>query len=239
MPMRPAAGCVLFAFSALLLQGCATTSGPGTGSLRSLPQARIELEAPELAPSRRPAATPLLARAFASGSRVLDKVLRNARSLTGTRYRYGGASPLTGFDCSGFVGYVYRESTGLELPRASHQMAAADGPKLTREQLEAGDLVFFAHRKRVDHVGIYLGRDRFIHAPSTGGRVRTDEMTDAYWRKRFVGGRRVLDSAMFEAGNATRVAVQDPPAKAKIATAPAGAAAAPSGLSGQPGAGAR
>ena len=154
-------------------------------------------------------------------SRALANVVQSALSFTGTRYRYGGTSPVTGFDCSGFVGYVFRESAGLALPRASYQMASVDGRKLTRDELKIGDLVFFAQRKRIDHVGIYLGDDRFIHAPSTGGRVRTDELTNNYWRKRFVNGKRVLD-----------------PVRVADSGQTAGGAATPIGLFGNAGAGA-
>ncbi|MEO6064505.1 MAG: C40 family peptidase, partial [Lysobacterales bacterium] len=177
----------------MLLQGCATIAAPGVTGIRALPQARIELDAPDFQASPGLVATPPLTGLFSRSSRVLGDVLQSALSFTGIRYRYGGASPLTGFDCSGFVGYVFRESAGLKLPRASYQMASVDGRKLSREELKAGDLVFFAQRKRVNHVGIYLGDGRFIHAPSTGGRVRTDELSNNYWRKRFVNGKRVLD----------------------------------------------
>ncbi len=180
---------------ALLLQGCATVSPTGASGIRALPQARIELDAPRFEAAPVVSGTPDLIGFLSRGSRAMGKVLQSALSYTGTRYRYGGSSPVTGFDCSGFVGHVFRESAGLKLPRASYQMATMDGRKLSRKELEAGDLVFFAHRKRISHVGIYLGDGRFIHAPSTGGRVRTDRMSDRYWSKRFVNGKRVLDPA--------------------------------------------
>lgn len=190
----------------LLLQGCATTSSPATASIRQLPPARIELNPPPLQVNTQIGAAPGIGKLFARGGHALGKVLQSALGFTGIRYRYGGVSPLTGFDCSGFVGYVFRESAGLKLPRASHQMAGVEGRQLSRQQLEPGDLVFFAHRKRVNHVGIYLGSDRFIHAPSTGGRVRTDELSNRYWKGRFVGGKRVLDPAGDAVVNASKVA---------------------------------
>jgi len=184
----------LLLVAGLLLQGCATTSAPKTGYIRDLPATRISFEAPELRALPRGAVTPGLNQLLSRGSRAMGQVLRQALSFTGVRYRYGGSSPVTGFDCSGFVGYVFRESAGLKLPRASRDMATVDGRKLTRSELRPGDLVFFAHRSRVDHVGIYLGEDRFIHSPSTGGRVRTDELSDRYWGRRFVNGKRVLEA---------------------------------------------
>ncbi len=218
----------------MLLQGCATVSAPSVAGIRSLPQARIQLDAPDFNASPRFAAAPPLAGLFSRGTHVLGNVLQSALSFTGIRYRYGGASPLTGFDCSGFVGYVFRESAGLKLPRASYQMASVDGRKLSREELQAGDLVFFAQRKRVNHVGIYLGDDRFIHSPSTGGRVRTDELSNNYWRKRFVNGKRVLDPTQL--ADAQRVADAAPIAPP---TTQAGGAETAVGLFGGAGGGAR
>jgi cell wall-associated NlpC family hydrolase len=116
-----------------------------------------------------------------------------AQNLIGTPYKYGGNSPDTGFDCSGFVGYVYRETRGLNLPRSS-QSLAAQGSVLNRDELNPGDLVFFnTRRKKFSHVGIYLGDNTFIHAPSRGGRVRIEDLTQDYWRKHYNGARRIND----------------------------------------------
>jgi hypothetical protein len=122
-----------------------------------------------------------------------DIVMR-ALGLTGVRYRYGGSSPTTGFDCSGFVRWVFRDVDGVELPRSSGAMATIDRPAVEPDQLEPGDLVFFRIRgRRVSHVGIYVGDGRFVHAPSRGGKVRVDEMDDDYWKRRYAGARRVID----------------------------------------------
>src|SRR5690606_23733571 len=100
-------------------------------------------------------------------SRV-QRLLRGATALLGTPYRWGGTSPDGGFDCSGLVNYVFRTALGIELPRVSRDMAR-DGERVDRGALAAGDLVFFSRRgKRIDHVGIYLGDGRFVHAPRTG-----------------------------------------------------------------------
>jgi cell wall-associated NlpC family hydrolase len=115
-----------------------------------------------------------------------------ARSLIGIRYKYGGNSPKTGFDCSGFVSHVFRHTTGIILPRESGQMSRI-GQVISIDNLRVGDLVFFntLHHK-FSHVGIYLGGDRFIHAPSTStGSVRTDNMRDDYWKKHYDGARRI------------------------------------------------
>lgn len=124
-------------------------------------------------------------------STSLDRTIESALDLIGIRYRRGGASPEKGFDCSGFVGHVFREGLGLYLPRTARELAQT-GQTVPRDELQPGDLVFFnTMRRAFSHVGIYLGNNQFLHAPRTGGRVRIDEMT-GYWLKRFNGARRLL-----------------------------------------------
>lgn len=119
------------------------------------------------------------------------EVLVNALSLTGIRYKYGGNSPETGFDCSGFVRYVYQQATSLTLPRSAIEISRL-GTKVPKEELLPGDLVFFNTLKSAfSHVGIYLGDNRFIHSPSSGGTVRVENMKDGYWAKRFNGAQRL------------------------------------------------
>lgn len=120
-----------------------------------------------------------------------------AMDLVGVRYRRGGTSAATGFDCSGFTRHVFEMSLGLVLPRRADEQAAAPGlVAVRREDLKPGDLVFFNTLKRTfSHVGIYIGDNRFIHAPSHGKDVRTDDMSFAYWAKRFTGARRAPTSA--------------------------------------------
>jgi cell wall-associated NlpC family hydrolase len=114
-----------------------------------------------------------------------------ARSLIGVPYKFGGDSPGTGFDCSGFVNHVFRHTLGIKLPRSSHEMSHI-GPAISKRDLRVGDLVFFnTLRQKFSHVGIYLGDDQFIHAPSSGGRVRMENMRDAYWKKHYEGARRI------------------------------------------------
>jgi cell wall-associated NlpC family hydrolase len=121
-----------------------------------------------------------------------NRLVSYAKSLTGIRYKYGGSSPDTGFDCSGFVGYVFRQTLSIKLPRSSEEISRR-GQTISKDSLHIGDLVFFntLHRK-FSHVGIYLGGDRFIHAPSNStGSVRTDNMQEDYWRKHYDGARRI------------------------------------------------
>lgn len=123
--------------------------------------------------------------------RRANDVLMRAIGLVGTPYRYGGNSPQGGFDCSGLVGYVFRDAAGIELPRTADAISRAPGTTLNRQQLAAGDLVLFGDGRRIDHIGIYVGDQRFVHAPSTGGTVRLDPLDSRYWQRRFVAGRRI------------------------------------------------
>lgn len=114
-----------------------------------------------------------------------------ALSLSGTPYQYGGDSPDSGFDCSGFVRYVFRRSLGIELPRSTRTINRLGQP-VEAAQLRPGDLVFYdTLRTMFSHVGIYLGDDRFIHSPSSGGSVRVEHMQDGYWQRRYNGARRI------------------------------------------------
>jgi cell wall-associated NlpC family hydrolase len=123
------------------------------------------------------------------------EVLVNALSLTGVRYKYGGNSPDSGFDCSGFVRYVYQQAGNLTLPHGPRAISQI-GKSIPKSELEPGDLVFFnTLRSAFSHVGIYLGNNRFIHSPSSGGGVRVEDMQDSYWQKRFNGAQRIDASA--------------------------------------------
>ena len=123
------------------------------------------------------------------------EVLVNALSLTGVRYKYGGKSPESGFDCSGFVRYVYQQAGNLTLPHGARAISQL-GKTIPKSELEPGDLVFFnTLRSTFSHVGIYLGNNRFIHSPSSGGGVRVEDMQDNYWQKRFNGAQRIETTA--------------------------------------------
>jgi hypothetical protein len=129
---------------------------------------------------------------------LADSILDRGFELVGTRYRAGGTSTKTGFDCSGFVGYLFREEAGIKLPRSTREMINLDAPLVARSELEPGDIVFFNNRGRgrVSHAGIYIGDDQFIHSSSSrSGGVRVDSMDDRYWRSSFMEAKRVLAQA--------------------------------------------
>lgn len=120
-----------------------------------------------------------------------SEALLQALLALGLDYRYGGNSPVTGFDCSGLVAYVYREAWGLRLPHSTEDQSRAGVP-VSLAELQAGDLVFYdTQRRPYSHVGIYLGDGRFVHAPKTGARVRIESLQSAYWSQRFNGARRI------------------------------------------------
>jgi len=113
-----------------------------------------------------------------------------AMKLRDIRYRRGGRAPSTGFDCSGFVHYVFAHALGIDLPDNSISQFNA-GIRVARDDMQTGDLVFFhIHGKRISHVGIYLGEGRFIHSPRTGERVRVNRLDEQYWSHRFAGAKR-------------------------------------------------
>ena len=123
-----------------------------------------------------------------------NDILFRAIGLVGTPYRWGGNTPAGGFDCSGLVDYIYRTAAGIRLPRTSHEMASMDARKVRKmTQLASGDLVFFDIDGAISHVGVYVGKGRFVHAPNSGGTVRLDDIDGPYWGNHFAYGRRVLD----------------------------------------------
>ncbi|MBH3437719.1 MULTISPECIES: C40 family peptidase [Pseudomonas] len=147
------------------------------------------------APAKPKAGTIVQAHAAAqhAASKESTKVVNRAIDVLGTPYRWGGTTPKHGFDCSGLVNYVYRDVQNLELPRTSQELARMDGMKVGKKDLKPGDLIFFKiHGRNVDHVAIYMGHDRFIHAPRRGESVRIDHLSRPYWKTRFASAKRVL-----------------------------------------------
>lgn len=167
MPPLRALGCGLL----LLVAGCATAP-------------------PSPAP---PAAAPSLpAPADESGVKGREVTLF-ALALIDTGYRFGGKNPEAGLDCSGMVSYIYRQAAGMKLNGSAADIAR-QGRAIARGSLRPGDLVFFNTRKApFSHVGVYIGDDRFVHAPSSNGRVRIEQMSNAYYSQRFDAARNYFD----------------------------------------------
>ena len=118
-------------------------------------------------------------------------VVVGALNMIGVRYRWGGNSPDSGLDCSGFVCYVFQDTLGMSLPRRAEEMSRV-GEKVSMSNLKPGDLVFFnTMRRTFSHVGIYIGDNKFVHSPSTGSTIRVDDLDSGYWEKRFTGARRL------------------------------------------------
>lgn len=114
-----------------------------------------------------------------------------AMSLYDTPYQYGGKSRVNGFDCSGFVQYVYLNTVGLQLPRTSVEMSRIGTP-LEPHELKPGDLVFFnTARSPYSHVGIFVGENRFVHSPKTGKAIMLASLSDSYWSRHYNGARRI------------------------------------------------
>ncbi len=120
-----------------------------------------------------------------------NTIVQTALSLLGTPYRYGGTTP-KGFDCSGFVKYVYNQSVDLKLPRlAKHQ--SRTGKSISLRHLRPADIVYFKIKgQKSPHVGIFIGNGKFIHAPSSGGKVNIQSLGSKYWSQRYRGARRLI-----------------------------------------------
>ena len=119
-----------------------------------------------------------------------DELISSAMGFLGVAYRFGGTTP-TGFDCSGFMQYIFRKAFSVNLPRTSAEQATV-GIYVSRSELQPGDMVFFrTSGNRISHVGMYIGNDRFIHAPRTGKRIEITSLSSQYWSSKYATARRV------------------------------------------------
>lgn len=126
-----------------------------------------------------------------SWAEKVEEVLMHALTLSGLEYKYGGRSPETGFDCSGFVQYVFRQAAHIALPPTARSISEV-GRAVSRDELQPGDVVFFnTIQSAISHVGIYMGNNRFIHAPRTGARIRIESINNSYWSTRYRGAKRM------------------------------------------------
>jgi murein DD-endopeptidase len=127
--------------------------------------------------------------------RITQTVLERLLQQLGKPYVWGGESPLSGFDCSGLVYYAYNPLLTVKLPRTVNEMYRfKQGLRVTKAQLRRGDLIFFAikSQKEADHVGVYLGKGKFIEAPRTGKDIRISYLNDDFWLDRYLGARRMI-----------------------------------------------
>jgi cell wall-associated NlpC family hydrolase len=162
-----------------------STTPPTTApSTAPSPQPPPATTTPATTPAPSPPSPPSPPSAGATGGNT--QVVAIALRYLGVPYRWGSASPQTGFDCSGLVMYVFAQ-IGISLP---HYAAAQYryGTAVARDQLEPGDLVFFDN---LNHVGIYIGSDQFVHAPHTGDVVKISNLSDAWYTDHYVGARRI------------------------------------------------
>lgn len=133
----------------------------------------------------------------AAQSEAAGDLLLQAMSLLGVAYRFGGSTPSSGLDCSGFIQYIFKKSLKINMPRTSSEMART-GKAIDRDELAPGDLVFFNTRGFANsHVGLYMGNGKFIHSPRTGKSVEVVNMNSTYWSKRYNGARRVNRTSMY------------------------------------------
>jgi cell wall-associated NlpC family hydrolase len=165
------------------------TAPSAAASVLALP-APAAIATPDTAPLSAQLAILQKAKDAPTSPSLVKTVLQRAISLLGTPYRWGGSSPESGFDCSGLVGYVFR-TIGIDLPRVSRAMADEGTKVASRDALAEGDLVFFGKRGHIDHVGIYVGEGKFVHAPRTGRDVTVSSLTSGYWAQKYLEARRL------------------------------------------------
>ena len=112
-------------------------------------------------------------------------MVRIAKSAIGTPYKWGGDNPQRGFDCSGLMTYVHKNALGIKIPRTAAKQRD-HSRTISHAQLQLGDMLFFKTGRKSNHVGIYVGNRQFVHAPSSGKRVKVSTMDSPYWHRRFV-----------------------------------------------------
>lgn len=121
------------------------------------------------------------------------EIVMYALGLLDVGYRFGGTNPEAGLDCSGMVNFIYKQAVGVDLPRSAAALAKRSRP-VAAHSLQAGDLVFFnTLGYAYSHVGIYLGDNKFIHAPSSRGQVRVESLDSPYFARRYLGGRTLFE----------------------------------------------
>lgn len=159
----------------------------GCSQTRSPRQSHQATAAPHTQSPRNQQIRPRTTQQYPISSRFHERrrIVDIANRTLGTRYRYGGRNPQSGFDCSGLMHYVHKQSLGINIPRTAAEQR--DRSKtITYEQLQPGDMLFFKTGKRTNHVGVYIGNREFIHASTGSRRVKVAKMDKKYWHQRFV-----------------------------------------------------
>lgn len=125
-------------------------------------------------------------------SGYMDNLINRAHELIGVPYLWGGNSVSKGFDCSGLLVYLFRSEGGINIPRTTSSMLSSKAKTVYRDDLKSGDAVFFKHNSgsRMNHVGVYIGDNQFIHAPRTGKSIRIDSLNNSYWNKSYFTAKR-------------------------------------------------
>ncbi len=187
MPTRRYSLAALLASSTLVLGACGVLP---YGKQSPAPVVSSKVGAGDTANNAGLAAT---ASSLASSNDKANDVVLFALGLIETGYRFGGKNPEAGLDCSGMVSYVYQKSADMQIAGSAADLARLGKP-VAATQLRPGDLVFFNTRNQsYSHVGIYLGDDRFVHAPSSRGKVRTESLKSGWFAARFEEGRTYFD----------------------------------------------
>jgi hypothetical protein len=207
--LRPWTATGLMLCIALGLSGCANLPSDPSGSNSMVSMLDFNADSSSLADNGHTLAhggglsaklpeAPLKSLEGNNGDRTAaTEAIIQAMSQLGTAYQWGGASIGSGFDCSGLTSYVYQKAD-ISLPRTARDQYAFTA-RIGKSQLRPGDLLFFKIRSRkIDHVGIYVGNNRFIHAPRTGEHVKYAQLNDAYWRRHFAGAGRVPGAAKLD-----------------------------------------
>lgn len=132
---------------------------------------------------------------------AIGGILIQAMSLMGISYKWGGNTPATGMDCSGFIRYVFQKSMGITLPRTAAEMSKV-GVKVSPDDIQPGDLIFFntIGGRRNTHIGMYIGNNQFIQSPRTGEKIQITDY-NAYWRSHTNGIKRIVRESIDEDGN--------------------------------------
>jgi cell wall-associated NlpC family hydrolase len=201
-PLTLTQTCARAAASMLIGLMMTATSTAFADDVSSTSQSPYSYKSSDVTVTSDSANAPSGAKSFLSGvaSKAGDVVV-GALNMIGVRYRWGGNTPDSGLDCSGFVRYVFQDTLGMTLPRRAEEMSRV-GEKVTVSDLKPGDLVFFnTMRRSFSHVGIYIGDNKFVHSPSTGSTIRVDDLDDGYWEKRFTGARRIENAQPMDASD--------------------------------------